>query len=72
MNTILTYIGLIVAAIAAFGTAWLSAKRSGAKAERAKQDKARIESMTEAQKIDEAVVGNSVDENRKEAAKWTR
>lgn len=59
----------ILAGIAALAA--LFKYRSGIiKAERAKQDRARIEAMTEAQKIDEAIAGRDPDENRKEFGTW--
>lgn len=66
--TILAIIGGIVAALG-FG---YQQRRAGRKAERAKQDRARLETITEAQRIDEAIAGRDADENRERLGRWGR
>lgn len=65
--TILAIIGGIVAALG-FG---YQQRRAGRKAERAKQDRERLESITEAQRIDEAIAGRDPDKNREELGRWS-
>ena len=65
--TIIAIIGGIVAALG-FG---VHQRRAGAKAERAKHDRERLESISEAQRVDDAVAGRDADENRKRLSKWS-
>jgi hypothetical protein len=60
--------------LGAFGLlGWgIAQRRSGAKAERAKQAAAEQKARTIADEIDDAVAGRTADENRKRLAKWSR
>lgn len=60
--------GALLGAIALF----LSGRSSGKASERAKQDAERIEAITEAQRIDEAIAGRDPDANRKELSQWRK
>lgn len=60
--------GALLGAIALF----LRGRASGRASERAKADKERIEAITEAQRIDEAIAGRDPDANRKELSQWRR
>lgn len=71
-STIGKYIGLAIAALTAFGTAWLAAKRSGAKAERAKQVQRDAKASTEARAVDDLVAAKTAEDRRKELAKWQK
>jgi len=66
------YIGLAIAALTAFGTAWLAAKRSGAKAERAKQAKRDAKASAEAKAVDEQVAAKTAADRKRELAQWQR
>lgn len=59
--------GLLAAAIA-----WLRGRATGARAERERRAAERLKSMTEAQKIDEAIAGRDTGENRKRLKQWGR
>lgn len=61
---------LLGAAALVFGA--FKIRQSGVKAERAKQAADRLQTRTEADKIDDAVAGRSGDENRKRLGKWGR
>lgn len=65
-------LAIIGAALAGLAGLWFHGKRSGRKSERAKQDAERRKARTEADKIDQAVAGNSPDENRKKLKRWER
>lgn len=60
---------VLVAIIGALGWGFHQ-RASGARAERAKQARDRIESMTEAQKVDEAVAGRDAETNRERLKRW--
>jgi len=66
------YIGLAIAALTAFGTAWLAAKRAGAKAERAKQAERDAKASAEAKAVDEQVAAKTAADRKRELAKWQR
>ena len=57
-------LGVIVAA-------FFKGRSSGKAAERAKTDRDRLDSMTEAQRIDEAIAGRDPAANRKELGRWS-
>ena len=59
--------GILAVVVAAFLKGWSAGKAQ----ERAKTDRARLESMTEAQKIDEAIAGRDPAANRKELGRWS-
>jgi len=59
--------GVVVAALFA---AYLKIHRDGAESERRKQAAREWEAMSEAQKIDEYVAGNSPEDNRSALKKW--
>ena len=59
--------GLIAVVIA-----WIRGRMSGARAERDKRAADRLKSMSEAQKIEDAVAGRDPNENRKELGGWSR
>ena len=61
----------LLAAAGGLAALWTAFAR-GKSAERAKQAQARLETITEAQKIDDAIAGRTDAENRKEASKWVR
>lgn len=60
--------GIVAVVVAAF----FKGRSAGKASERAKTDRARLESMTEAQKIDEAIAGRESNANRKELGKWSK
>lgn len=61
----------LLAAAGGLAALWAAFAR-GKSAERAKQANARLETITEAQRIEDAIAGRSDAENRKEASKWVR
>lgn len=52
--------------------AWFAGRRGGAADERARQAGARLEDVSEAKRIEDAVAGRTDAENRKELGKWAR
>ena len=66
------YIGLAIAALTAFGTAWMAAKRAGAKAERAKQAERDAKATAEAKSIDEQVAAKTAADRKRELEQWQR
>lgn len=58
----------LLALLAAIWRAFAAGKAS----ERARQDRARLESITDAQRIDDAIAGRDPDANRKELGRWNR
>lgn len=70
-STIGKYIGLAIAALTAFGTAWLAARRAGAKAERAKQVERDAKAVKTAKQVDDNVAAMTPEQRRKELAKWS-
>jgi len=66
------YIGLAIAALTAFGTAWLAAKRAGAKAERAKQAERDAKASAEAKAVDDLIAAKTAEDRRKELAQWQK
>lgn len=70
-STIGKYIALAIAALTAFGTAWLTAKRSGAKAEQAKQAERDAKAVNTAKQVDDNVAAMTPEQRRKELAKWS-
>jgi len=66
------YIGLAIAALTAFGTAWLAAKRAGAKAERAKQAERDARASAEAKAVDEQVAAKTAADRKRELAQWQK
>ena len=71
-STIGKYIALAVSAIAAFTTAWLAAKRSGAKAEQVKQAERDAKASAEAKAVDDLVAAKTDEDRRKELAQWQK
>ena len=71
-STIGKYIALAVTAIAAFTTAWLAAKRAGAKAEQAKQAERDAASTAAAKVVDDKIAASTAEDRRKELAKWQK
>lgn len=71
-TTIGKYIGLAIAALTAFGTAWLAARRAGAKAERAKQAERDAASTAAAKAVDDKIAASTAEDRRKELAKWQK
>jgi hypothetical protein len=61
---------VLAAAALVFGA--LKVRQSGVNAERAKQAADRLQTRTEADKIEDAVAGRSEDENRKRLGRWGR
>lgn len=59
---------MAIAAVAAF----FGARRAGAAKERAKQAEARLDDISEAKRIEDAIAGRTDAENRKELGKWSR
>ena len=72
MTTAGKYIALAVSALAAFTTAWLAAKRSGAKAEQAKQVQRDTKATADAKAIDDKVSAKTAEDRRKELAEWQK
>ena len=66
------YIGLAIAALTAFGTAWLAARRAGAKAERAKRAERDAKASAEAKAVDDLVAAKTAEDRRKELAQWQK
>ena len=66
------YIGLAIAALTAFGTAWLAAKRAGAKAEKAKQAERDAKASAEAKAVDDLIAAKTAEDRRKELLGWSR
>lgn len=62
----------LLGGLAAAVIAWMRGRVTGARAERDRRAAERLKSMTEAQKIDEAVAGRDPADNRKELGKWSR
>lgn len=52
--------------------AWMRGRVTGARAERDRRAAERLKSISEAQKIDEAIAGRDPDKNREELGKWSR
>lgn len=71
-STIGKYIALALSAIAAFTTAWIAAKRSGAKAEKAKQAQRDAKAVNTAKQVDDNVAAMSPEQRRKELGKWSK
>lgn len=64
---------VLIAALVGTIVAYFRGSANGSQRERAKQDRARIEAMTEAQKIDEAIAGRDAQTNRKELSdRWAK
>lgn len=53
-------------------SAWFAGRRGGAADERAKQAGARLDDVSEAKRIEDAIAGRSDAENREELGKWAR
>ena len=66
------YIGLALTALTAFTTAWLAARRAGAKAERAKQAERDAKAAAEAKSIDEQVAAKTAADRKRELTAWQR
>ena len=66
------YIGLALTALTAFGTAWLAARRAGAKAERAKQAERDAKAAADAKAIDDLVAAKTAEDRRKELLAWQK
>ena len=66
------YIGLALTALTAFTTAWLAARRAGAKAERAKQTERDAKASAEAKAVDDLVAAKTAEDRRKELAQWQK
>lgn len=66
-NSIFVWLG--AAFLAVFG-AWSRGRTTGARAERDKQAADRLEAMTEAQRVDEAVAGRDAATNRERMRRW--
>lgn len=64
----LPYLLMALAAVAAF----FGVRKAGADKERAKQAKARLDDISEAKTIEDAIAGKSEAEIRKEASKWAK
>jgi hypothetical protein len=77
----------LIATLLSGGTSWLigaggivalvlgiffKGRSSGKAAEKAQQAEARLRSITEAQKVEDAIAGRLPDENRKRLSKWSR
>ncbi|HEX2753702.1 MAG TPA: hypothetical protein VHP34_11480 [Alphaproteobacteria bacterium] len=67
-----TLVAGILAVLAAVAAAWFKGRSSGVRSERDKQTSRDAAAMTEAQKIDEAVAGNTPEANRSELSKWSK
>ena len=66
------YIGLALTALTAFTTAWLAARRAGAKAERAKQAERDAKASAEAKAVDDIVAAKTAEDRRKELLAWQK
>ena len=66
------YIGLALTALTAFTTAWLAARRAGAKAERAKQAERDAKTAADAKAIDDLVAAKTAEDRRKELLAWQK
>ncbi|MGE9185372.1 hypothetical protein ACQKIA_31220 [Escherichia coli] len=67
-----TLVAGLLAVLAAVAAAWFKGRSSGVRSERDKQVSRDAAAMTEAQKIDEAVAGNTPEANRNELSKWSK
>mgnify|MGYP001316436054 CR=1 FL=1 len=66
--TVLAVIGGIAAALGI----GFHQRRAGARNARDRQAAGRLDTLTEAQRIDEVIAGRDPDANRKELGKWSR
>jgi len=64
----LPYLLMALAAVAAF----FGVRKAGADREKAKQAQARLDDISEAKAIEDAIAGKSEAEIRKEAGKWAK
>ena len=71
-STVGKYIGLAVAALTAFGAAWLAARRAGAKAERTKQAERDAKASAEAKAVDDLIAAKTAEDRRKELLAWQK
>ena len=70
LSAIHAYIGVILVAIVGVLMRW--SNRAGKKSERRRQEEARRKAMTEGQRIEQEVAGNSPGDNRKKLKGWSR
>lgn len=66
-----TLVSLLIAAIGVIA-AFIAGQRQGGKVASAKTDRDRLDDISEAKAIEDAIAGRTDAENRKELGKWSR